>query len=632
MSSETGASSLALKAAKLVAVVGLLWHLYVLTIQPTSPGILRPVHILFLVIMAALTLSRPGRDRLGRLYQGIDWVLAGMVIASTIYIIYDQVDWSFRSGLTPTTLDLIFSAATTLAILELTRRLFGWPLVVLNLTFICYAALGWYAPSIFKIFPFGYERILGQIYSVENGVFGMMTGVSATYILPFMLLGRVMQASGTGGLFIDLANSLTGKSRGGPAKVAVVSSALFGTISGAGAANVVATGTFTIPLMKDAGYPGRFAAAVEAVASTGGQIMPPIMASAAFLAAELTGIPYGTIALAAIIPAILYYLALYAAIDLEAGKLGLATIAPEKIPSLKNLFLRQGYLLLPLFTIIFMLMVQNASPLRAAMVAIVVGIVVSWLRPESRVNLPKLIEAMYGAAKDLFPIGIAFAAAGIVVGMINLTGLGIKLTSLLMSFTQGQVVLALLMTMVVTIILGMGLPVAASYIIAASVCAPALIKMGVPTLPAHLFILHFASLSAITPPVALCAYAAAGIAKENPLKVGLTACRIGLVAFIVPYMFVMGPGLLLQSGAWLAVRTGITAVIGTLSVVVAAEGWWRKTVSWPCRALFLAGGVLLIEPHVLTDLIGVALMAAGFALHFLVGRGSAGLHQGKKAD
>lgn len=606
--------NLASKIATIVSVCGILWHFYVLGVRATAPGILRPVHILFVTTLAVLLFPKPGAGKTKSLFAALDGVLLAFIVGSTAYIIYDQVAWSFRAGMSPTRLDVIFSLATTIAILEFTRRLFGMPLVVLSVTLMAYAALGWYAPGIFKILPYSFERIMGQVYSVDNGIFGLLTGVSATYVLPFLFLGRIMQNSGTGQYFMDLANKMTGRSRGGPAKIAVVSSALFGTISGAGAANVVATGTFTIPLMVRTGYKPSFAAAVESVASTGGQIMPPIMCSAAFLASELTGIPYGTIARAALIPAVLYFTALYAAVDLEAGRLKLAAVALDDLPSWKSL-LSRCHLLLPLATIVYMLMIRNTSPLRAGMAAIVTAMIVSWLRRDTRMTPSKLLSSMCEASRDIVPIGVAFAAAGIVVGMLTLTGLGVKLTSLVMSVARGALFLGLLTTMVVTILLGMGLPVAASYVIAASICAPALTEMGVPTLAAHLFVLHFASLSAITPPVALAAYAAAGMARENPLRVAVTACRIGLVAFVVPYMFVYGQGLLCMSGAWLAIRTGLTASLGALAVALGSEGWWKRPMSPLARALLLLGGFLMIETRPLTDGAGLALMALGLAVH-----------------
>lgn len=602
-------------AATAISVVGVGYHLYVLGISPMSPGIFRPIHVLFLTLLAVVAFPVRKSGRAGVFWLVFDLACAALVLASTAFIIYDQTGWAWRAGMMPNNTDIIFGTATVATVLVMTQRVFGWPLVVLALVFIGYAMFGSYAPGTLKIVPYSFARVIGQLYSVDNGVFGLLIGVSATYILPFVVLGSVLAASGAGELFMDLAKALTGRSRGGPAKIAVVSSALFGTISGSGAANVVATGTFTIPLMMKTGYEPHFAAAVEAVASTGGQIMPPIMASAAFLMAEILGISYGRVALAAAIPALLYFLGVYVGVDLEAGRLGLRTLTTEEMPNVKTLVLTKGYLLLPLVAVVYMLVVANASPIRAGLTSLVVAFVVSWFGHDTRLTPSRLIRALAQAAKEMVPIGMACAAAGIVVGMLGLTGLGVKVTEIVISLSKGQILPALALTMLVALILGMGLPTAASYIIAASVCAPALVKMGIEPLAAHLFVFYFACMCAITPPVALAAYAAAGIAKENPLKVGLTSVRLGLVAFIVPYMFIYGPALLMDAPLLAVIRVTLTSVIGVVAIGLALEGWLTKPIALVFRALFLLGGLLLIETRVATDVTGLAMLAMAWIGH-----------------
>jgi TRAP transporter 4TM/12TM fusion protein len=608
---------LRMKLAKAIAVIGILYHFYVLVISPVAPGILRPIHLLFAVLISVLTSTEADYKRSGKLFKAIEYLLAIGVLISTIYVIVDQENYIIRCGVGPNTADLVFSVISIAAILLLTKRNFGWPLVILTGIFFVYAFFGNYAPGLFKIRPMNYTRIIGQLYSVENGIFGMMTGVSAVYVLPFLFLGAMMGITGTGELFIDLANSLTGRRRGGPAKVAVVSSALFGTMSGAGSANVVATGTFTIPTMIRTGYPPVFAGAVEAVASTGGQIMPPIMASAAFLAAEITGIPYGRLALAAVVPALIYYLAVYTAVDLKAGQLKLRTLKEGETKPLSELLLKQGVLLIPLLIIILMMMIMNASPLRAASFAILSSIIIALFRKENRITLGKFIDAVYDAAHGMAPIAVAFVAAGISVGLINLSGFGIRMSSVLMNLSEGNLILALILTAVITIALGMGLPVAASYVITASVCAPVLVKMGIPLLPAHLFVLHFASLSSITPPVALAAYAAAGIAKENPLNVGIQSVKLGLASFLLPFMFVFGPEMLITHDMSIAsVPVIIFAILGTFAITFSTVGWFRENIALLNRVLLIIGGVLMLYTDIKTSILGIALAGIALFIHY----------------
>lgn len=606
-----------IKLARVISVIGIIYHFYVLVISPTAPGILRPIHILFIVLISVLT-SPSSEDRKSRkFFKVIEYLLAIGVAISTIYIIVDQEAYIIRCGLGPNTMDLIFSVVSIAAILLLTKRNFGWPMVILTGIFFTYAAFGNYAPGLFKIRPMSFSRIIGQLYSVENGIFGMMTGVSAAYVLPFLFLGAMMRITGTGELFIDLANSIAGKKRGGPAKVAVISSALFGTMSGAGSANVVATGAFTIPMMIKTGYPGVFAGAVEAVASTGGQIMPPIMASAAFLAAEITGIPYGKLALAAVVPALVYYLAVYLAVDLKAGQLKLRIYKEGETKPVLALLLKKGILLIPLLIIIFMMMIINSSPLRAATFAILSSIVIALLNKENRITLGKFVDAMYETARGLAPVALAFAAAGITVGLLNLSGFGIRMSSLLMNLSEGNIIFALILTAIITIVLGMGLPVAASYVITASVCAPALVKMGIPLLPAHLFVLHYASLSSITPPVALAAYAAAGIAKENPLTVGIQSVKLGLASFVLPFLFVLGPEMLITPDMNItAVPAIIFAILGTVTITFGVIGWWNENFTALSRIMLVSGGMCMLETGSKTDIIGVVLAGIALFIHY----------------
>jgi TRAP transporter 4TM/12TM fusion protein len=611
------------KIAYVVATVGIVWHFYALVFSATPPSILRPWHVLFIVGFAYLICPKPGKTRkVHTIFWIIDSVFIAGVIASTIYIVFiDQQGFVMRAALVHNDTDIFFSIVTSIIVLELTRRLVGWPLVILALATIAYAYFGNFVPGLFKIFSYDTLHVFGALYGTGDGLFGMMVGICSTYILPFIFLGAIMDMSGTGNYFIRVANFFAGRSRGGPGKVAVISSALFGTISGAGAANVVATGTFTIPLMKRTGYKPAFACAVESVASIGGQITPPVMASAAFLAADLMGIPYGELIIYAIIPAILYYISLYFTLDLEAGRLKMKPSPVDDRDKGKTL-IAQLYLLIPLFIIIYELVVMNHSPLKAATYAVLGGLIVTELNRETRMKpfdyLKRLIESFYRASKTLMSIAVAFVTASMVVSMLNLTGLGIKLSSLILSAANGHLILALILTMVITIILGMGLPVAASYVIAASVCAPTLVQMGIPIVAAHLFILHFASLSGITPPVALCAYAAAGIGGEKPLTVAVTACRIGLCAFIVPFAFTLGPALLLLYGIVPAITASLPALVGVFGVALCVIGWFQYPIRWFLRPLFLFGGLCMIYVGWVTDVIGLLLIAASLLAHLFI--------------
>jgi len=605
---------------KAIAVIGILYQLYCTMIRATNPGIIRPVHVLFLLTISYFTAPKPGKSNGTRLFWWIiDTILLIGVIGSTIYVLKNQAAWMMRYPISSTDLDYLFAGLTLIMVLVMTQRLLGWPMVILALAAIAYCLFGHYLSGSFRILRITPRKMVTTMYYMQEGFFCSLMGTCLTYVLPFVFVGKLMEICGTGDYFTELAGRLTGRTRGGPAKVAVFSSALFGTVSGAGTANVVATGTFTIPLMKKVGYPSHFAAAVEAVASTGGQIMPPVMASAAFLAADLSGIPYGTIALAALVPAIIYYASLYITIDLEAGRLSMKAMDDSDIASWKAVFSR-CYLLMPLLAIVLVMVVLNKSPIRGAFYAMLCGVILLFINPKTRPSFKEGVKivagAIYKTAISMATIGSAFLCASVVVAILNMTGVAVKLSAAILSVGQGNVLFSLLLTAVIITILGMGLPVAASYVIAASICVNSLVALNIPLIATHLFILHFASLSALTPPVCLSAYAAAGISGDPPMKVGFTAVRIGLVAFMLPFFFAINPDMLIVvNGAGAAVRTAITAMIGCTGVAVSTIGWYRRNVSWPMRIAFLLGGILMAAPSVYTDIIGGAIIVAALFLH-----------------
>jgi TRAP transporter 4TM/12TM fusion protein len=429
----------------------------------------------------------------------------------------------------------------------------------------------------------------------------------------FVIFGAFLEKSGAGKIFIDLAFALTARGRGGPAKAAVVSSALMGTISGSAAANVAVTGTFTIPLMKRAGYESAFAGAVEAVASTGGQIMPPIMASAAFVMSELTGIPYIDICIAAAPSALLYFFTIFVMVHLRAVKLDLRTTEEENIPSFWPT-LRSGiHLMLP-FGVLVYLLARMYSPGFAAFWSVIATITVCMLRKSTRLNLSSFLESMRDGGVRMIEVGITCAVAGIIIGMINLTGLGVKISSLLITLSGGSLLALLFMTMVASIILGMGMPTVAAYLLLAVLVGPALISVGISTLQAHLFILYFGTISAITPPVALAAFTGAGIAKASPMKVGLNAVLLGIAAYIVPYMFVFNEALLFQGKLSQVILATLTALIGCACMAAGIQGQLLKKCHAYERAILIAAGLALIKPGILTDILGLGGLALVFAL------------------
>ncbi|MGE5485909.1 MAG: TRAP transporter permease [Ignavibacteriales bacterium] len=602
-------------AITVVGVAGGLFHLYTLGIRPVPPSVLRPVHLLMICTLAALLYpASKKRSAVSVLTRVFDVILVGLVLASTVYIIMDQEGWLLRAGFKPTGLDILFGWASVIAVLEMTRRAAEWPLSALGAVFILYALVGHLLPGVLRIPMYRPERVISQIYSVE-GLFGMIAGVSATYIYPFVILGAILNSAGTGQFFLDFAGAVAGRSRGGPAKIATISSALFGTVSGSAAANVVATGTFTIPLMIKSGYSRVFAGAIEAAASTGGQIMPPVMAAGAFLMSEMLGMPYSQVCLAALIPAILYFLAMFLAVDAEAGRLGLGGDDSAGEKRLATILKERGYLLLPLLVLVFYLMVLRQSPIRACLMAIVAAIVVSWFRPETRMGPRKIVETLVAGSKGLLSVGMACSIAGIVVAILTLTGLGTTISSLILSVAGASKLLALIMTMVVAIMLGMGLPTTGAYVICASVCAPALIKMGVSRLAAHMFIFYFATMNAITPPVALGAYAAAGIAQASSLQIGIEACRIGIVAFIVPYMFVFGNELLMVGTTAKIAQALATSVVGVFCIVGAIRGRsLGKELCLLTRLALAVAGLCLVDTGTVTDLVAAGCIAVAFVV------------------
>jgi TRAP transporter 4TM/12TM fusion protein len=594
-------------------ILAALAHIYWLGVS--APGLLnlRAFHLLIpLILVPLLFAGWPGAA--ARVHWS-DVILIALGIAATAYVIVEGPRMMFRYGVRPTTEDLIFGTILILLILELTRRTVGWALVIIVLVLLAYALWGAYAPGFLVNRSFSWRRVVSFLFSTD-GIYGIPIGVSSTYIYLFVLFGAMLQHSRAGDFYMNLSYSVAGRARGGPAKVSIFASALMGTVSGTGIGNVVTTGALTIPLMKRAGFRPVFAGAVEAVASTGGQIMPPIMGAGAFLMAEFVRVPYGTIIIAAFFPALLYFISVYIIVDLEAARRGLRGSRKEDLPRAGEVLRAWGHLLLPIFVLIWMLAVENVSPIRAALFAMGTLLIVSWIRQESRLGLKRLTETAVQGTKGSLEVIISCAAAGLIMGLFQLTGTGLRLSGWVESISGGSMLLALVMTMIVTIILSMGLPTTAAYIVSAAVLAPALNDLGVGLLQAHLFIFYFACMSGITPPVALVAIPAGSIAGANPFSVGVKAFQIALAGFIIPYMIVFSPELMLQ-GTWpLIVKATITALIGVWALAVAMAGFFLgHPVQWPQRLLFLAGSISLIFAGWQSDLAGVAILGIAVVLH-----------------
>nr|WP_239544604.1 TRAP transporter permease [Virgibacillus halotolerans] len=512
-----------------------------------------------------------------------------------------------------TYLDLFFGVVFVLLSIEAARRAIGFPIIVIVFIGIAYALGGHHLNGLLAHRMFPPVEVLDDLAFSFNGLWGSPISVAASFVFMFMLFGAFLNHAGAGTFFFQLSTAIAGRSKGGAAKVAVLASALFGSISGSPTANVVTTGTFTIPVSKRTGYKPSFAAAVEAAASTGGSILPPIMGSSAFLMAAVTQISYGAIVIAAIIPGVLYYVSLLIMVHFEALRLDLPRAAREDIPRIANVLKEGWYYFIPLIVLVLFL-VQGYSPSKTGLYGILSVIMVSWFNKNSRMGIRKIMIAMVDGAKSSIPVTTACAAAGLVIAGIMSTGLGGKLTSIVLGLTEGMLLPTLVFVMLICIILGMGMPVAAAYILTAMLAAPALMELGVSGLSAHLFIVYFSIFSAITPPVAVAAFAAAGIAGSNPNQVGLEAVRLGSVGFIVPFLFVLEPALLMEGLVVEIVVSIITAIIGVITLAAGVIGWLVTSTTILERILLLAGGLLTMYPGFVSDGIGIGLVVLVLAM------------------
>lgn len=502
-------------------------------------------------------------------------------------------------------IDLLVGGLSILLLLELARRTIGWALTVVAMAALFYAYFGKRMPALIAHRGFGIPDILDHLNFGLEGIYSIPIGVSSTYIVIFIIFGTFLEMCGSGEVLMDLGKALTGRFRGGPAKIAVLTSAFFGTISGSAAANVYATGSFTIPMMKKAGYDPAFAGAVEATASTGGQIMPPVMGAAAFLMADLLGIPYLQVCKAALIPAVLYFFSLLMMVDFEAARKGLQGVDTKELPSLRAT-LKRSYLLLPI-AVLIAAMIWGYTPFRAAFFATVSTVVVSSLPHKERMGLRTLLKALAVSGQRTVLIATACAVAGIIIGVVTLTGIGLNVSSVIISASGGVRLVGLFLIMVSSLIMGMGTPTTVAYVIVATLGVPALGKLGFDILPSHFFVFYFGVLSMVTPPVAVAAYAAAEISGENMMKIGLRATKLCFVAFVIPFAFMYEPGLLML-GSWQAIAMEFsTAAIGIVGLAASFQAWLGRPLGWVYRILFFAAALLLITPGLETNLVGLVL-------------------------
>lgn len=554
----------------------------------------------------------------------MDWVLMFLSIGVWGYIFFNVEAIALKGGQMSTT-DMVLGVLAVLLTLEVTRRVVGPELPIVTIVFLLFAYFGRHLPGVFAHRGFNVTRIVSHMYMTTEGIMGTPLGVSSTFVFMFILFGSFLDKTGVGEFFIDFAYALTGSTRSGPAMTSVLSSGLMGSISGSSVANTVTTGAFTIPLMKSVGYKPHYAGAVEATASTGGQIMPPVMGAAAFIMADFTGFPYISIVKAAIIPAVLYYIAVGTMVHLEACKLGLKGMPRESLPKVSNILRKQGYLTLPLIAIIFML-VKQYPPTMAALTGIVIGVIVAFaaslIKKDNSFTPKDILGAMEAGAKGAVGVACACACAGMIVGVVTLTGFGLKIAEVIVLIAQGKLIPTLLLTMVSSIILGMGLPTTAKYIVLATMAVPAITKLGVNLMSAHLFILYFGVVADVTPPVALAAYAGAGIAGANSMKTGFQAFKLAIGAFIIPYIFVINPHLIMVDSVvgttvnWLpitaAVPTIVTALIGTICLAGTVESYLFGNLRIWQRVILLGAAFALLDPKLLTDFIGLGALAVIF--------------------
>lgn len=610
----------------IVVILSIVFSLYAIYTNALSntQEIYRNLIFLALILLLAFFLYPAKKNGETHKFTFVDILFAALTVAGIGYLLINYTTIHVDRGSQPILIDYIFAGITIIVLLEAARRAIGLFIPLLALFSIGYALLGPYFYGVFGHAGFSIERLLYRLYMTTEGIFGITLSTASTFIVVFILFGAFLNASGATQLFNDLALAVAGRTRGGPAQVAVISSALTGSLSGSAVANVATTGTFTIPLMRSIGLKKTFAGAVEAAASTGGMIMPPIMGAAAFIMAGFLGLSYTTIVLAAIIPSILYYGALIMAIDLEAKKEGLKGVSKENIPKVLTVLKERGLLIIPIIVVIVTLL-SGRTPLLAGFAGIIAVIVASWLTfdKSNRITLSKTGVALVDAARSTIQVGIACAAIGIIIAVVTMTGIGSTLAFNIVAITGGTLWIILLVVMLTCIVLSMGLPSTALYIVLAVAAAPSLIQAGVHPLAAHFFVFWFGALSNITPPVALASYTAAGIAGGDAMKTSWEALRISLPGFIIPFMIAYNPIILMQPAEGQTINVIsilsvlITALLGIFALAISLANFYVIKLNILERIFFFIGALCLIKPGIITDVVGISLVIVFLVVHSL---------------
>ena len=594
--------------ASTIAIGLALFHLFVAAFGTPESRAFRSTHLTGMLVLAVLItplwrnspqdLVLGSGDGVGRRrFVGfvLDCLFVLLVLGIQVYTLYDLEAFQRREGnLSP--VDVIMGSTLLLLVLEATRRIVGWPMVIITVFFVIHALSANYFPGMFFGPPVSYSRLIDVLFVRADGIFGVPLMVAATYIVLFIVFGSILVRTGAGRFFLDLAVALTGHRRGGPAKASVVASAFLGTVSGSAVANVATTGAFTIPLMKRIGYSSRFSAAVEACASSGGQITPPIMGAAAFIIAEYLRVSYIAVLTAAIVPTILYFATVYIMVDLEADKSGVERIDRSRIPEIGGV-LRAGWHQLLTLLVLIGLLAVGFTAMFAAFAGIITLFVLSFVSSHTRLSPTDLLGALETGVRNAVPVTIACACAGIIIGSIFASGLGLKFTNSVIDLSGGNLLLLLVLTAAAAIVLGMGMTTTAVYITVAALVAPALIEMGVEPMGAHLFAFYYGVVSTITPPVALAAFAAAGIAGSGPMRTAFTSARVGIAKYVVPFAFIYNSSLLLDGPVWLSFLSFSASLTGLWALSVALEGWFRgRDYSLPMRLLLGVLGIALLLP------------------------------------
>ena len=589
------------------------YHLYTAAFGSPLVLIHRSIHVAMMLAMTFIMYPLCSKSDHSK-PSIIDWILVLLSMAAPLYMMSDYMGIVERAG-NANTMDMAMATLLTVLVLEASRRVSGNTLSILSIIFIIYGLYGRSMPGLFMHRGYDWLSLSNHFFANTEGIYGTSVDVAASYIFLFILFGCVMQNCGMGQFFNDIALALAGHTKGGPAKVSVIASGFLGSINGSAVANVVTTGAFTIPLMKKTGYSKEFAGAVESASSVGGQLLPPIMGAAAFIMAEMLSVKYSQIIVWATIPALLYYLGIIIQVQLRASKDGLHGLPKDQLPKAGAIMKRKGHLLLPILFLLYMLFFSGTTVVYSAVLTIVVTVVVSYFRPETRMSPKSLLDAFASGAKQTVSVAIACACVGIIIGVSSKTGFGLTMANTIISLGDTSLMFTLIFTMITCMILGMGLPSIPAYIITASIAAPALSKLGIAPGAAHMFSFYYAMFANLTPPVALASFAAAGLSGGDPIKTGFASVKLAIAGFIVPFMFVYAPQLMLINttlleGTWVA----ITACVGVFLIAVAVEGYFRAPVALWLRAIVFVGALGLIKPGIETDIFGFVVLAAVYFL------------------